>query len=74
MNAAQNSQRWAVDQRRKSRAAAAALTQSVDDERRKEIARLQGLAAMMERLPAMAETRANVINRIASLQASFASP
>jgi hypothetical protein len=44
---------------------------SVDDERREKIAELQRLAEMMERLPAMASTRAHVLEQIAQLQNSF---
>jgi hypothetical protein len=71
MRAAQNAQRWAINQRRKSRAAAAASVQRADDELRLEITRLQNMATMMEGLPAMAKTRTDVLARIASLQASF---
>ena len=72
MNAAQNSQRWAINQRRQSRDAASRALRSVDDERREKIVELQRLAAMMERLPAMASTRVHVLEQIAQLQASFA--
>jgi hypothetical protein len=70
-NAAQNAQRWAIAQRRKARSAAAAQIKRVDDERRDEIARLQQIAAMMELRPAMAGTRAAVLDRIAQLQETF---
>lgn len=74
MNAAQNSQRWAIDQRKKAAAAFAASVRRADEDRRDHITELQRLAGMMERLPAMAATRARVLEQIAALQSSFAAP
>lgn len=66
MNRALNRQRWAIDQRRKARAAFAAAQEPADTGRR--LAELRQMAAMMATMPHMAKTLAKVQAEIAKLE------
>lgn len=68
MKAALNSQRWAVDQRRKARAAFAAAQEPADVVRARRLAELRQMATMMETIPHMAKTLATVRAEIAKLE------
>lgn len=70
MKAAQNSQRWAIDQRRKARAAFAAQQEPADVTRDRRLAELRQMAAMMETMPHMAESLAKVRAEIAKLESN----
>lgn len=66
MNAAQNAQRWSIDQQRKARAAAG--LPPVEDERMTKLARLRAMLPLLEANPAMASTLDAVKAEIARLK------
>jgi hypothetical protein len=68
MNAALNSQRWAVDQKKQARAAFAEILAPVSKVRAWRLAELRQMAEMMEALPHMADMLAGVRAAIAKLE------